>query len=175
MSTLFLLQQIVLHTPRFVWAVLALCILMGLLQRRDQQLTRARLMIPSVIWTVFGLWGVSSAFGLQGPPVAAWLAGMAATVALLRGRTAPAGARFDAGSNRVRVPGSWVPLAMILGIFGAKYGVGVTLGLNPALAHQASFAAAVSLLYGALSGLFVSRTLNLLALGTRQPLTARLA
>lgn len=175
MSTLLLLQQILLHTPVFVWALLALCIVMGLLQRRNQQLTQARLIIPSVIWTVFGLWGVSSAAGLQGLPAAAWLAALIAAVAVLRGRLVPAGARFDPASGRFRVPGSWWPMALILGIFSVKYAVGVSLGLHLAVTQQPAFAPAVSALYGALSGLFVARTLNLLALGTRRPLTARLA
>lgn len=175
MSTLLLLQQILLHTPRFVWALLALCLVMGLLQRRDQQLTRARLIVPSAVWIVFGLWGVSSAFGLQGLPAAAWLAGMITSATLLRGRMVPAGARVDAASGRFHVPGSWLPMAMILGIFSVKYVVGVSLGLHLPVTRQPAFVPAVSALYGALSGLFVARALGLLALGAPRPLSLRLA
>ena len=52
MTTFHILQQILSHTPLFVWVLLAFCVLMGLLQRRDQQLTRTRLVVPSGVWSV---------------------------------------------------------------------------------------------------------------------------
>lgn len=169
MTALHTLQQILSHTPLFVWALLASCLLMGLLQRRDQQLTRTRLIVPSVVWPVFGLWGMLSAFGLQALPLAAWALALLATVGALRGRAWPAGARFDGVRGLYHVPGSWRPMAMIMGIFGAKYLVGVSLALVPMLAQQPAFAVGVSALYGALSGLFVARTVNVLAQGTARP------
>lgn len=165
MTAFHILQQILSHTPLFVWALLAFCLLMGLLQRRDQQLTRTRLIVPSVVWSVFGLWGMVSAFGLQALPLAAWALALLATVAALRGRAWPAGARFDSARSLYHVPGSWRPMAMIMAIFGAKYAVGVSMGLMPTLAQQPAFAVAVSALYGALSALFVARTVNVLAQG----------
>lgn len=169
MNAFHMLQQILLHTPMFVWALLAFCLLMGLLQRRDQQLNRTRLIVPSVVWTVFGLWGMASAFGLQALPLAAWALALAVTVGLLRGRAWPAGVQVDTARGLYHVPGSWLPMAMMMGIFGAKYVVGVSLALVPMLAQQPAFAVGVSALYGALSGLFVARTVNVLAPGTARP------
>lgn len=159
---LFMLKQIVLHTPGFVWGILVFCLVMGVKQLRDQQLTRKRLLIVPAIWTVFGLWGVSSAFGLQAQTLAAWLLGLAAVVTGMTRLAWPRGVRHDGASGLFHVPGSAVPLAMIMGIFMAKYLVGVSLAVAPQLAHLPAFALGISLLYGALSGLFIARSINVL-------------
>ena len=45
----------------------------------------------------------------------------------------PAGTRYDAAERRIHQPGSFVPLALMMGIFFTKYGVGVSLAMHPAL------------------------------------------
>jgi hypothetical protein len=160
------LQQILIHTPAFVWGILALCIVMGLLQSRDQRMARQRLLAVPAIWTAFGLWGVASAFGLHAQNLAAWALGLALVVAAMRPLRGPQGVRFEAASGRYFVPGSWLPMAMILAIFLAKYIVGVALSVAPQLAQVQTFALDTSLLYGALSGLFIGRSRSLLRHGS---------
>jgi len=162
---MFMIQQIVLHTPWFVWGILALCLFMGIKQLRDQQLSRQRLLIVPAIWTAFGLWGMTSAFGLQPQALAAWALGLGLVVAGLSHIAWPRGVRFDGATGLFHVPGSWVPMAMIMGIFMAKYIVGVSLAMAPQLAQLAPFGLGVSLLYGALSGLFIARAISVLRRG----------
>jgi len=166
---MFMLQQIVLHTPWFVWGILALCLVMGIKQLRDQQLSRQRLMIVPAIWTVFGLWGVASAFGLQASTLAAWALGLGLVVLTLRQLPWPRGVSFDEGSGLFHVPGSWCPMAMIMGIFMAKYLVGASLAMVPQLAQATTFGLGVSTLYGTLSGLFIARSLHVLRHGGAAP------
>ena len=71
--------------------------------------------------------------------------------------------------HNFHLPGSWVPMGLILAVFLMKYGIGVQLAMAPELAHQAGFAYTVSTLYGLLSGLFGARTLRLLRLVRGQP------
>jgi hypothetical protein len=80
--------------------------------------------------------------------------------ALLRRKLAP-GVRYDAARARFTLPGSAVPLALMMGIFLTKYAVGVALSVAPALSRDAAFAAVVGGLYGAFSGVFGARALRL--------------
>ncbi len=166
---MFMLQQIVLHTPWFVWGILLLCIVMGVKQLRDQRQSRLRLMAVPAIWTAFGLWGVASAFGLQASMLAAWALGLGLVVMALRQVPWPRGVSFNEDSGQFHVPGSWGPMAMIMTIFMAKYLVGVSLALVPQLAHETVFGLGVSALYGALSGLFIARAINVLRHGSSAP------
>ena len=65
------------------------------------------------------------------------------------------------------MPGSWLPLALMVALFAVKYIANVSLALHPALARDAAFAAACGLAYGGFSGLFLARSLSLRALATR--------
>ncbi|MEP6971210.1 MAG: DUF6622 family protein, partial [Betaproteobacteria bacterium] len=80
-----------------------------------------------------------------------------------------AGTRFDPASQTFELPGSVLPLLMIVGIFLIKYIVGVELALQPAQAHDPQFALGVASLYGALNGVFVARLVRLWRLRRRLP------
>jgi hypothetical protein len=97
----------------------------------------------------------------------AWLAAAAVPVTVLLMRPLPAGVRYDAARREFALPGSWVPLALILGIFSVKYATGVTLAMHPALRVDPTFALAVATLAGLFSGIFAGRTLRLLRLAVR--------
>ena len=85
---------------------------------------------------------------------------------------APAGTRFDPAARQFLLPGSWVPMALIVGVFLIKYSVGVQLALEPTLARHLGFAITVTALYGLLSGLFAVRSLRVLRLAARPVLQA---
>jgi hypothetical protein len=74
---------------------------------------------------------------------------------------APSGTLYAATSRSFYIPGSAMPLGLILGIFLTKYFVGVELALQPALARDSSFALQIALLYGVFNGLFAARALRL--------------
>jgi uncharacterized protein DUF6622 len=66
-----------------------------------------------------------------------------------------------------KLPGSWVPLLLILGIFLTRYVVGVELAMRPGLAHDANYVLVTGVLYGLFSGIFVGRAARLLRLALR--------
>lgn len=150
------------HTPWWVWGILAALVVLGSLQLRDHSLPRLRVLSQPIALGAYSLWGTTAAFGAHAAVLAAWGAGLVATLLLARRLRWPEAVRHDAATNRFHVPGSMVPLALMLTIFAVRYVVAVTLVFHHGWASDAAFAAAASGVYGALSGLFGGRALNIL-------------
>lgn len=154
------LSIILAHVPTWVWGILAFILVMGWRQSRRSAMGPARLLMLPAAWLVFGAWGVQSAYGLGSPAALAWLAGLGASVWLVRRSGWPGRVSQEAG--RFIVPGSWWPLALMLGLFAAKFATGMSLALHPEWARQLAFSATTSALFGLFSGAFIGRTLNIL-------------
>lgn len=163
-----MLLQILANTPKWVFVLFAALLWLGLSQLLTRRVGLSRITGLAIGMSAFSLYGTVSAFA--GVPMAllAWLAGAAAVFALLAGRAAALGTRYDAATHRFTVPGSAVPLAVMMGIFLTKYAVGITLGMQPAVARDLLFALAVSAVYGAFSGVFAARAARLWRLAMAQ-------
>lgn len=158
---------IVQKTPVWVWGLASGLAWLGLSQVRDRRTALARVAVMPVAMLGFAVWGMVSAFGSTqlAEVLGLWLASASAMFALVTALTpGSGGARYDAASRRFDVPGSWVPLALILGIFLFKYGVGVELAMQPQLARDTAFALPIAAIYGAFNGLFAARAARLLRL-----------
>jgi drug/metabolite transporter superfamily protein YnfA len=164
------LGTIVKSTPTWVWGLLGGLLLLGASQLRTQTRTQQRVVILPITMFGLALYGMTSAFyssGRFGAVIAVWLLAYAVATALVTRLPAPGGTVYNPASGQFTVPGSAVPMALILGIFLTKYIVGVELAMQPALASDPAFALTVALLYGAFSGIFAGRTLRLLRLVPR--------
>lgn len=169
--------QILSNTPLWVWGLLAGLVVLGLTQVRNRTAGLPRIVILPLALGAFSLWGTLSAFGATPAVVIAWTLAAGATLYAVLRRPVPAGTRYDGVARQFHLPGSWVPMVLILGIFLTKYAVGVTLAMRPELKVHADFTLAVALVSGAFSGIFAGRTVRLLRLVARparlsQPLTA---
>lgn len=167
--------DIVRQTPIWVAGLLAGLLWLGFSAVRTRNLHIGRLVLMPVAMGGMALWGVTSAFhgaGQLAELLALWLICGAAVLALSWPLRAPHGTRYDAASKRFHLPGSWMPMLLILAIFLMKYAIGVQLAMAPELAANAQFALVVTALYGALSGLTASRALRVLRLA--HPRTAHL-
>ncbi|MET3133769.1 hypothetical protein AAKU55_004059 [Oxalobacteraceae bacterium GrIS 1.11] len=152
-----MLQQIVSHTPAYVWAILALLIWRGVAASGDRDIGVKQLCIMPALMLALSLQGLAGGFGM--PSI--WLAGAALGGALgwrLNARVAAYPAR-----GVLMQPGSWTPLVLMLSIFALKFGVALTLSVAPAQQHAPGFAATVSALYGVFAGIFVGGPLRGLA------------
>lgn len=156
---------ILAHTPGYVWALLAMLVALGSKQLRTSHIGIVRASITPAAMFVLSLYGTVSAFGASPAVLLAWLAAFAATAAMMVLLVpAPAGLRFEPAERKFIVPGSSVPLALMMGIFVLKYAVGVQLAMNPALRHHVDFMLVVAPFYGAFSGVFAARSFRMIRL-----------
>lgn len=171
------LADIVRKTPTWVWGLLAAVLWLGASQLFDRTAGLRRVLLMPVAMAGFSAYGLASASAGSahtGAAIGAWLctATAAAALALWFQPKAPRDAQFDRASRRFHLPGSAMPLALILGIFLTKYFVGVELALQPALARDGGFALQIAVLYGLFNGLFAARALRLWRLVPRPALHA---
>jgi hypothetical protein len=153
--------HIIHNTPVWVWALLAALIALGYSQTRSRTVGLQPVVIMPVAMVLLSLYGTVSAFGPSPLVLCTWLAAGATVASLVVLRPAPLGSAYDSATRQFAVPGSWLPLFVILGIFCTKYTVGVTLAMQPAMAQHTVFTALVGLLYGLFSGFFAGRALRL--------------
>lgn len=162
------LGPILRNTPSWVWGLLAGLLGLGLSQLRERTAGLARVSLLPAAMTLFSVWGTFSALG--GSPhlagaVAAWL--IAAAMAGLLVARGPAAAQFDPVQRSYRLPGSFVPLLLIVGVFLVKYVVGADLAMAPRLVEDTRYVLSVAALYGAFTGVFVGRASRLWRLALR--------
>ena len=159
--------DIVQHTPVWVWGLLAMLIALGLAQARDREMSLTRATVLPLVMIALSLSGVFSAFGHFPAALGSWAAGVGAALVFGRHVTVAHGATWSSRTGNLSVPGSWLPLALTVGLFSLKYVAGVSLALHPWLATDTAFASLISLGYGLFSGLFLARGLSLRNLARR--------
>ncbi|MDP2450801.1 MAG: hypothetical protein Q8M93_04285 [Polaromonas sp.] len=164
------LGPVLKNTPPWVWGLLVALLALGLSQVRNRRVGALRMAIMPLAMTGLSLWGTASAFGkspLFGYILLVWLAGALLMAGLIATTAPPTGTRHDAAGHSFWVPGSWLPLALILGIFLTKYIVGVDLAMQPQLAQDGPYTLVTGALYGVFSGIFAGRSLRLIRLALR--------
>jgi hypothetical protein len=110
--------------------------------------------------TVMSVWGMVSAFGnspMFGYVMLAWMLAASVAFSLVASMNPPGDAKYDRSTRTYALPGSWIPMLLISGIFLTKYVVGVELAMQPSLARDTEYALIVAGLYGVFSGIFAGR------------------
>ena len=124
---------IIQQTPPWVFALLALLVFLGVqaLRPRDVPIWRL-LLVPAafIVWGVLSLMAKAAVSPLLG---ADWLVTAAIGAAIGWWTTRLESVRIDYAGNRVRVPGSPIPLVRNLSIFLAKYCLTAAMAVAPAL------------------------------------------
>lgn len=154
-------MQILTHTPKWVFALFVALLWLGLKQMLPRRVGINRATIIPLVMTALSLYGVVSAFGDTPQSLLTWIVGAAVAFAVHFQLSSATQIQYDAASRRFNVPGSVVPLILFMGIFLTKYAVGVGITVQPALAHDSSFALSIGMLYGAFSGVFLARSAQL--------------
>lgn len=135
-------------------------VLLGLLAL-GWRLSRTRTVRPSALAAIavamfgFSLLGVASAFGADLPALLVWVAAYAA--AAIGGARLVSSAGMARVGALVRVPGSWLPMGLLVGIFAAKFVLGFAAGVRSPVLHDPAFVLAMSAALGLLSGGFGAR------------------
>lgn len=154
-----MITGILQNTPFWVWGIFVLLLVLGLLQTRRRSVSRILVFVLPLVMIPLSFSTIAMTFGVKPLPVIAWAAGIAASLVLnsfvFR---APAGVRFQRG--KFEIPGSWIPLVLMMTIFLARFVIGVTRAVNPALVGTDAFTAIVSAILGFCSGLFAARAIK---------------
>lgn len=162
------------HIPSWVFAVLLLLVALGYRQSRERVVTPRTLALIALALLGFSLYGVVAAFGSGVLPLLCWAAGFALVLGLGRSLVGPRDMQALPGSDGVRMPGSWWPFALMMGIFAVKFVLGYGRAMHLPLIQQTAFVAGASMVLGAFSGAFAARALTvfLFAQGHRRLATA---
>src|ERR1700730_16797787 len=125
-----LVRQVVTNTPTWVYALFIALAGFGLSQTRTRTVNERMLAVAPLAMAGWSLYSVIATFGTV-TAAAVWAAG--ATVALATGLALkrPEGVRYVAQEKRFEIPGSWIPLALILGVFAVRYLFAVAMGIDP--------------------------------------------
>ena len=172
------LATIASKTPPWVWGLLAGLLMLGASQLQARRVARARVAVTPLAMTLFSIFGMLSGFkasGQLGIAIALWTAACAGCMGLMLWYSvrAPNGTRYDARTGMFDLPGSAVPLALIVGIFLTKYVAGIELAIQPDLVHDTQFVWSLASLYGMFSGAFLARGWRLWRLAHAERSTPR--
>jgi hypothetical protein len=160
------------HTPIWVWVLFAMLVGLGLLQMREREISLARAQMVPLIFMGLSLSGLLRAAGHPALIAAAWAGGFASAFLGARHAVAVRGAFWSERTGRLHVPGSAVPLMLMVGLFLIKYTAAVAQALHPALMADTSIVIACNALYGVFSALFWARAYSLRRLGRPEPLAS---
>lgn len=153
-------------TPVWVWAVLMMLTALGVAMMRTRIITQRRLTILPIAMVLYSFCSALLSFGARPAYSLAWLAGLAVAFVVIRKFAKPSNAHYLAASHSFEVPGSAIPLLLILTIFVLKYVVGVLKVRAPSIVAEPLFAALACAMLGALCAAFLARGLAIQA--TRQ-------
>lgn len=158
------IRQVLKNTPVWVWAILVSLIVLGVNQLRTRTVSRYSVLIAPVVFLFIGL----TAAGRGSIGFAAWVLALLATAAFTFFVWQPTtGARFTLSTDRLHLPGSVIPMLLMLAIFLLNYVINVSLAINPALRAELPWQVGPAVVLGALSGVFIGRAATLFCMNRR--------
>ncbi|WP_370670993.1 DUF6622 family protein [Hydrogenophaga palleronii] len=157
------------HIPSWVFAVLLLLVALGYRQSRDRFVTPRTLALIALAMLGFSLYGVLAAFGAGLLPLLGWALGFVLVLGPGRSLVGPRDMQAVPGAAAVRVPGSWLPFFLMMGIFAVKFVLGYGRAMHLPLVQQAAFVAGASAVLGVCSGAFAARALTVFLFAHRRP------
>lgn len=163
-----MIAEILHHTPVAVWVGLAALVALGLSRLRTRALSTGRLLALPAVLGALGLMSLLLDFGSP-LVVLVWAKAFAVAAWAAHRLPAPRGLAWDAGAARLQLPGSWLPLAVMLAVFGVRYAGAVAAALHPQWQHTATLGVPLALASGAVSGLLLGRSLGLLRAARQNP------
>lgn len=163
-----MIQQIISHTPVYVWALLAFLIYRGWLASQDREASLRKVALIPLVMVGLAVTSISSSGPLGDGVWALWALGAAASAAAIW-QLSSGEIVVNRAAGTIVQRGSWMPLVLMIAIFVTKYAVAVMSAMHPELPHSVPFAASVALLYGVFNGLFLGRLARYAAAWQRQP------
>jgi len=152
------LSELISQTPTWVFAIFFTLLVLGFIQSKERIVKVKTIFILPIAMIIFSLFGVLSVFGLSILTMSLWGAGLVITLIIGLKLAFPKHVSFSKQSNKLIIPGSWAPLFFMMAIFFTKYFVGFAIAKELPLVNEHIFVVLLSLVYGAFSGIFLSRS-----------------
>ena len=154
-----MLIEILKRTPPWVFVLFFVLLALGYSQSKERAVKRGSVSVLPIAMIALSFYSVFSAFGIAPIGFIFWLIGGGAAVLLGLVLTAPRGVRYSTETQLYLVPGSWLPLVLIMIIFFIRYYVGYAFARQLSIAGEPAFIGSISFCYGLFSGLFFARAM----------------
>ena len=151
--------EIISHTPVWVFAIFFLLLFLGIKQSKETNITVRSLFILPVAMLLFSFYGIYSVYGFSALSVLSWCGALVITTFIGRKYLVSKTITYLSSDKRFNIPGSWVPLVVMMAIFFSKYFVNVALVLELPVINNMYFMVLSSCLFGVMSGFFIARSL----------------
>jgi hypothetical protein len=154
-----LIIEVLKRTPPWVFVLFVLLLAAGWLQSKDRVVTRGKVTLLPIAMIALSFYNVQIAFDAAPIALMFWLIGVGLAVPVgFKSSSAP-GVTYSPETRLFSVPGSWLPLLLMMTIFFIKYAVAVVTARQLPIAGSVAFMGAISFCYGILSGAFLARAL----------------
>lgn len=157
-----MLQQLISHTPIWIWVLLAFLITRGVAAMKPGKTSLSALAVVPVLFTAWGLWSIIHRYDGSWDVWGEWLlgivVGMGAGWMLLR--HVKLSVNLPTGTLWRSADYSLLPLLLVT--FAVKYGFESALAVSPALGNADGFRVAYLVLSGGFTGIFIGRYLRYL-------------
>jgi hypothetical protein len=159
---------IFIHTPKWVWLLLAAVLVFGYLATRSRTLPVWRFLVLPLAMFAWSTYGVLSG-PLSPETILVWLAAIGVGAVFGRHLALSSGASAGARPGTVFLPGEWWSFRLVLTIFVARYFFASAAAITPMLVVDPTFILAKVIVMGALGGTFAGRTAMIAAAARRRP------
>ncbi|MCE2595721.1 hypothetical protein K6Y31_12950 [Motilimonas cestriensis] len=136
-------------------------IVLGIQQSKDRKVRKYLILPLPIGMALLSYLGVQSSFGLAWLPVGLWFLALVLIAYSVAKYFPVKKVQFNADLASFIIPGSWIPLVLMMAIFFTKYFVGVLNALQPTIVSDPTFIVVCSIIYGSFSGLFVARAFSM--------------
>ncbi len=158
---------IMARTPLAVWLVLAVLVVLGYFQSKPRTRSLGRVAVVPIVMAGVSLVGVYYAFGASFLALAAWLVGAAIAVVMNETLILARGTRYSPDTRTFDIPGSWLPLGVMLAIFCTWYAFAVFKLFHPDAPYRLEWLAGVGVVQGFLSGIFFGSLVRMYRIARR--------
>jgi hypothetical protein len=167
--------EILSHTPRWVFALFFGLIYLGYTQSKARAVSATRLVIIPVAMLGLSFSGAYTTFNASVLALGFWFGAFVLGAATALSFVSVKRVSYSTETQMFSLPGSWLPLSLMMAIFFTKYAVGMLLAQHPELLAQTRFFAIASMAYGFFSGIFLGRMLKIMNVRGKQAMRSTLA
>lgn len=163
-----LIEKIVMETSISFRFLMLTMIVLGLRQVKSRAVPPGPMIIISCLMLGFSFYGMVLAFSGSVLSMGVWFFALISTFFMFRNLDYPRDWSFDPMTKNLIIPGSWLPLLLIIFIFALRLFVRYQIRNLSSLIHSSVFLLSISSIYGFLSGIFAYRTWHAFLLSRRK-------